>query len=1652
MQLRAQHIAETKYVHAPNCFVPLDRASGGVPQHSILSSNPPMHPGGYRPDVLMSVSLSRFATALHSEYGDVEPLWVGLCCYGYHHAEQRLQRLCETFYSSYYTALWRPSVDVDDDVFDSRKEPRSCLLHIPHGVYYSPDWSIFLLLKIYRLATGDDGQSVDELYCQGSFKRASTKPEVEQLRKRVASVAPSMWVSRTELGWNVVSLKPGGEFSCDKRTISIDMLCKPLSIDGDERENTWSTISDPAHCIRSFLHRRESYRGRTSPTGIDATERASSIPIDTELILDIVRPDAVCKVETPCQRRCEVDGKIHIACAGRMANSNYTSGVPAQQKRHELYVSLAGLSLHKAKTVKGADLRTFIVEVVLRRCDNMGEAGVVENCFLDKDGRGLVSKQYSAVSHHAHDCAFDDDLVIFLPPISTAGNERLHLLFTIYHISFKKSKKMNAFTKVLSRAKDDTTPAAPTLLVVGHTILQLFGEEGILNPSTEDLDGAPWPPPSDASGRTKTLKVLTTGNDYHNMIFSEHSLGYFQVFSHVPSNSEECASLFWDLGRSGLKVQAHTNTVYEHEFGASSSGLHRLHATVERCMQRNERLRMLMDVLNPTSKTAFTKDLHTEIKTIESMTEDIRHGVAHYSEAASTLDTQELLSNMCVWMDLSIALLCVLEESRIEQTGCNRLPDLEPLCRSTQFLSIEVGKALEAWLLLLQKGTEEAKCTPAVTTRRTSAGSPRADDVDRASPLAWYCGAVYANDLLSEELCKKEFKVWQHVLQSLQMHFKRKQKPCSSLSMVRVTRHLFQIVVRSLVLEFSAFCANKGLSSEPDEVGRSFAAFDKEVCCVDALAAFSEAIVSAAAANSPLEILADSWGVAVADLSTVMHHDTLHSIVVPFIQSEDLEEAPGLETARQRLAQCTGKCAVLGGFLNRLPNPMVYVKSIAVVLKDALDAYVSVVHAEEATRARQVPGSPTSGYSDESDFERYRVAAYSAAGVAGQLLALCTGCVEPCEEQVAHLRALFLPTFVALWRAYTVGAVREERYRMSAIVTHVAQVMKMKDYARKNTHESPKSRSLNSSKFRARAQENNPEVLASTIIAKQTHLADEREGLEKAQTRDRRALRLFGGTILTLVEGRREGVLTAHDLAAMRLFPSILEAQRTDEYWLLSLEARNCTSHARTGYPVVASIALLSCDTPIPFTPSECPASTLSMSVNTAWDATSAVGDNASAASPTLSQKVQWSALGGSGGRLGYVDDQYFAHAATSSRRASVSSSRRNSTPDQEDPQLGVCQRRISGHAACIALQSLSSAITLQEKEKAQDDASSTSNPDMLSVSFNAISVAEDGDLCATTLRCCEAVLASHAIHEDEYTVHLKEAALCLMLRTILDDGVNHIGSLVRNVCDMLGTCSLIYKQLAGGKGRAEEECTGGFACGFYFACLECSSAAEVLEALLCHYADNEDAMRSIAANLHRCIFVAIDGPIPSDQVTLPSALSPDHPSPTHEGAIYLQQLRHAIAMIATHENNPKAVHVLCEEVLQAITLRCEIFSVERCVHITEHLVRGLYHDVALEYLTRLLETVGGQGKEDVMMLRVLLSGCALLHARFCDAGATDSLMIKEVPWEEFPKVSPSLGFFAETAEKMEGSEPLKCALHTAVLGRVPVIADAGNAEMKKVC
>eukprot|EP01063_Lacrimia_lanifica_P015343 TRINITY_DN22137_c0_g1_i1.p1 TRINITY_DN22137_c0_g1~~TRINITY_DN22137_c0_g1_i1.p1 ORF type:complete len:1502 (+),score=509.63 TRINITY_DN22137_c0_g1_i1:52-4557(+) len=454
---------EMRRMHKATGAARLHRGYGGTRTPGLLNPKPAPHPAAWRPPVLISLCADRLATALHDQHGDVEPLWLAVSCW------TPSGRVCETFYTSFYSGEFR-----GDEEYDSRREPKGCLLHIPFDLFASST-PCYLLLKVYRLLTGDDQAAVTSLYRSSRPKAA----DAAKLKKKATECAAKGWQRRCELGWCVLPLC-GGEVAWGDgsvRLVEVDSLIRS------------SGTTAPEWCLAEYL----------SGASAASQKKNADVPVAIELRVENVPTDAVHvhrgpaapAGQHPAIRRCSVGGRVLVACAPQLP----LPAPPPQQLRSELYVKMHALMLMKTK-VMGTECRTFLVEVCVKATDNLRDPPVAE-ALLDRDGRGRVDRQYTSVSYHKKEAFFDDEFVVFLPGLAgEAAHANLHLFFTVYHVTFKSSH---------SKAERE-------LIAVGHSMKMLARGPGCV-----------------VGDHTCHLPVLSvTGDDYPAVY--DGSQGYFAAF------------------------------------------------------------------------------------------------------------------------------------------------------------------------------------------------------------------------------------------------------------------------------------------------------------------------------------------------------------------------------------------------------------------------------------------------------------------------------------------------------------------------------------------------------------------------------------------------------------------------------------------------------------------------------------------------------------------------------------------------------------------------------------------------------------------------------------------------------------------------------------------------------------------------------------------------------------------------------------------------------------------------------------------------------------------------------------------------------------------------------------------------------------------
>eukprot|EP01060_Flectonema_neradi_P022693 TRINITY_DN30928_c0_g1_i1.p1 TRINITY_DN30928_c0_g1~~TRINITY_DN30928_c0_g1_i1.p1 ORF type:complete len:1169 (+),score=204.01 TRINITY_DN30928_c0_g1_i1:475-3507(+) len=373
-------------------------------------------------------------------FGDVEPLWVSVSCCNSVPSEDPTElppvsNICENYCTGFHGDPFRP-----EQFMDSRPVPKMALFHIPHSVI-SSGTPLYLLVKVFRLLTGDDTTTITEMYST-TTTTSKAKKLVDKYKTKVSS---QNWNCRTELGWTIVPLCGGGQGElANTRALCISSLRRSTAVSSREQ------------CFDLYFDSQK--------------QGQQEVAISMELSMERVDPSWLQPTsEVDAVRRCLVGGVLAIPCASVVT----PAAVPSQQTRREIVVSLQGLSILKAKTSSGIDARTFMIEFSLKSDDRFGSTPL-PNSFLDKDTTTLVSTQSSSISFHHRQALFDDDLIIFLPD---SLPPKLHLFATIYHVSYKQGGSF-----LLKKDLFDTP-----LSIVGHAALPLCPEGSLIGGGYWDL-------------------------------------------------------------------------------------------------------------------------------------------------------------------------------------------------------------------------------------------------------------------------------------------------------------------------------------------------------------------------------------------------------------------------------------------------------------------------------------------------------------------------------------------------------------------------------------------------------------------------------------------------------------------------------------------------------------------------------------------------------------------------------------------------------------------------------------------------------------------------------------------------------------------------------------------------------------------------------------------------------------------------------------------------------------------------------------------------------------------------------------------------------------------------------------------------------------
>ncbi|KAJ9444696.1 hypothetical protein DIPPA_35289 [Diplonema papillatum] len=518
---------------------PLPRGAGGLLAKGMFCTNPPLFPTSWRPARLLNVSVDSLTTNLHSQHGDVEPIWLSVSCYT--HAppdagsdgaprEAVPVKVCETFWTSFYSGTFRP----DDEEYDSRKEPKACLLHIPHDLYVEGT-PCFLVVKAQRLFTDDDQATVADLYKQPKPRPA----DAARYAAKVEEAAASTWKARVELGWVVVPLC-GGEVGWrdrSERSIHVDAMWKSAR----------GCVVPAAACFQAFFA-AEREKKRHDKLTISFSLRVDSTTADT------VRPVPVEPAGDPettaarTVRHCSVSGVVTIAVAPTLP----FPPLPCQQLRNELYVRLNRLSLHKTKIKSIYGSPNLIVEVTVRVVDDL-TAPPLSRTLIDKNGRGLVDKQYATISPHQKDVVFDDEFTVLLPQDL---DRDLHLFFTVFHI--QPAHEATSLMSVLGGGKKSRA----SFTVIGHSVTRIAPNGFLVREKDVDLP-----------------VYACAGPCYAKMLAG--TVRYLPVLEEV----RDCEKEFCDDGKPALFVSLVPRSSLHPNQGDSSAALATLLQTLQRAVR-----------------------------------------------------------------------------------------------------------------------------------------------------------------------------------------------------------------------------------------------------------------------------------------------------------------------------------------------------------------------------------------------------------------------------------------------------------------------------------------------------------------------------------------------------------------------------------------------------------------------------------------------------------------------------------------------------------------------------------------------------------------------------------------------------------------------------------------------------------------------------------------------------------------------------------------------------------------------------------------------------------------------------------------------------------------------------------------------------------
>ena len=1100
----------------------LDRpAGGGVAEGVAPRVLRPFFPPGYQRSTLVHVSVDSFVSSLHGTFGEIDPLWLGLSCYAYDAGGGgggggAATLLCEPYYRSYYSNVVRSAAA--DGTFDSRAEPSSCLLHVPHSVAASPRHKVLLVVKVYRKLTGPSSQRAQVLY---DTPAAAHEAAGSRRRKKVEEeLDGGIWLGRTELGWRVVALPKD-----DGDAINLTYLYKPVqekkaaAATAPGAQGCWfdvphpsqhlalvtspACVTPPALCLHIFL-RRSGARSLGLASGGAAgaqayvqDERLDTFPFTCVMATEQVEPDQV-RGCAGAGRQCRIAaGSAEVAAVAApclLRNDGHPVSVPPQTVRGELYVRLNSLALVKNCNLRNpGDLRTLLVEAALRTSDNLalGEDAVVSDAFLDWKGEGgRTGRHFCSISHHARACCFDEQLVVF-PPREADATAAYHILFSIYHVSFKGK--------------------SPSLVPAGYAVLHLSNAAGAL--SVPDGEHA--------------LKVLSPSTELYTSIFERRDQGYFAAFNRPheagPHSSDDpkCQKLFWNAGSCGLSVTTYTNC------SATSAGAE---ASADADTASVARLLSCLD-----AAAGHDGGEGATLKRAEKLLLADTGGLApDLLAGALPAVVDRLLQTMRQASDegtrARVAALLLAAFAKMGDGGVADNADAPQTCAPC---AEEDGHDVVTCVL----GTH-----------------PEKDALHGAA--AWYCASVFSDEGAGGE------PAWSLLLGAAAASGLA--GPLAALggcndaspsarhgARARVLKNFFSLVLRSVLLGFHAEAVAAADTGDHSEAFRTYAAeqglVDKLRAC---FAGCGAGLVSGAGKDAETEeeeaeeekgaeeaagvvtAVGVVFGLFLADLSPLLRVDEVAYILnLQISTAEAGDEGSAAAAAAAASGRALLDAGAASGFLNRVPRFLPFLPAFAGHMSRLLRVQLAV-RAAEAAQYRAARGGVDADRRYFRLFLRHRRPVVAAARVVAEVVALARGATSCCGPQrEAALRGVLRggcagEEVSGVWRWYVEAVAVGEVCIARSIARHAEQVARMQAYARRGG---------------GGGSGDEAALLAATVCAKQAYLAKEEETLADHHARCRRTLRLLAGLAATAARHA-----APPPMPLLLSLPSVVDALRTD--------------------------------------------------------------------------------------------------------------------------------------------------------------------------------------------------------------------------------------------------------------------------------------------------------------------------------------------------------------------------------------------------------------------------------------------------------------------------------------------------------------------------